>query len=381
MGSVLLPAAYPSFMDGQKNALQRGSGITHDTTPTESVSRPFHAHYYSNASHTGRLRALGSGQERLLGMTCGSNRCFCRLRPDLHRLSTGSATEVHMGVGVCEGHSCVQTGLFHRTRRSGGGLPVPERVGRVVIHNRTSNMKLVKTFAHLCHGDWTPGGWVPPDTIGPGQTGGMQSESGGVLTGAEGHAKYDVIRDADGRQGMIYVYWDNPWFGVTHPRFATNAVDVHPDCDFQVPPGQSDFYSIDTSLSFYVAPVRYGTRMAEPTSQRPAIWQRPSPSAPRSALSRCSPCRASTKTRYGSMSSAMAPPPSLRPAAGYMLAVTWRRGSTSRCCTTYRHRPTPRTPGASAASATECFSTAPRTKATAPQTADLLGTGNHYARV
>jgi hypothetical protein len=86
----------------------------------------------------------------------------------------------------------------------------------------------------------------------------MQSESSGVLTGTEGYAKYDVIRDADGRQGMIYVYWDNPWFGVTRPRFATNAVDVHPDCDFEVPPGQSDFFSLDVSLSFHLAPVRYG---------------------------------------------------------------------------------------------------------------------------
>lgn len=258
---------------------------------------------------------------------------------------------------------------------------MPERVGRVVIHNRTSNMKLVKTFAHLCHGDWTPGGWVPPDTIGPGQTGGMQSESGGVLTGTEGHAKYDVIRDADGRQGMIYVYWDNPWFGVTHPRFATNAVDVHPDCDFQVPPGQSDFYSIDTSLSFYVAPVRYGHTHGGADVTAPGDLAEAFALGPALGIVSLFALQGINKDPVWEYELRDGPAPSLRPAAGYMLAVTWRRGSTSRCCTTYRHRPTPRTPGASAASATECFSTAPRTKATAPQTADLLGTGNHYARV
>lgn len=41
MGLVLLPAAYLPFMGGQKNALQRGGGITHDTTSAELVSRRF----------------------------------------------------------------------------------------------------------------------------------------------------------------------------------------------------------------------------------------------------------------------------------------------------------------------------------------------------
>ena len=48
--------------------------------------------------------------------------------------------------------------FFIEHGETGEGLPLPERVGRVIIHNRASNMKLVKTFAHLCHGDWTPGG-------------------------------------------------------------------------------------------------------------------------------------------------------------------------------------------------------------------------------
>jgi LGFP repeat len=133
---------------------------------------------------------------------------------------------------------------------------MPERIGRVVVRNTSGSLRLVKTFAHLCHGDWTPGGWQPPAFIEPGATGGMQSESGGVLTGTEGYAKYDVVDLAGRRHGMIYLYWDNPWVGVTHPRFATNAGDVFPDCDFDAPTDSSVF-QVDTSLSFHLAPVAY----------------------------------------------------------------------------------------------------------------------------
>jgi hypothetical protein len=133
---------------------------------------------------------------------------------------------------------------------------MPERTSRVIIHNKTSYFKLVKTFDHLCHGDWTPGGWVPPQVIGPGQAGGIQSESGGIATGTEGYVKYDVVWGAR-REGMIYVYWDNPFLGVTHPKFATNGSDVLPDCDYD-PPQDGSTFTVDRSLDFYLAPVRYG---------------------------------------------------------------------------------------------------------------------------
>jgi hypothetical protein len=132
---------------------------------------------------------------------------------------------------------------------------MPERIGRIVIHNTTSDFRLVKTFSHLCGGEWTPGGWEPPAAIEPGATGGMQSESDGILTGTEGYAKYDVM-EGQARLGMIYVYWDNPYFGVTHPRFATSATDIPPDCDYDSPSNSSQF-SIDTSLNFTLVPISY----------------------------------------------------------------------------------------------------------------------------
>jgi len=133
---------------------------------------------------------------------------------------------------------------------------MPERIARTVIHNRTNKLRLVKTFDHLCGGEWTPGGWTPPAVIEPGATGGMQSESDGVLTGTEGYAKYDVF-DGSSRLGMVYVYWNNPWFGVTRPRFATDASDVFPDCDFEAPDGSGSTFVIKTDLRFHLAPVAY----------------------------------------------------------------------------------------------------------------------------
>jgi hypothetical protein len=59
---------------------------------------------------------------------------------------------------------------------------MPERTCRVVIQNLSKTLTLNHQFSHLCWGDWTPGGWTPPPFIGPGTSGGMQSESGGVLT-------------------------------------------------------------------------------------------------------------------------------------------------------------------------------------------------------
>lgn len=137
-----------------------------------------------------------------------------------------------------------------------------QRSARVTITNASSYLRLVKTADHLCGGDWTPGGWNPPDSIEPGETRGMQSEDAGsiplignLFTGTDGYAKFDAV-GPDKRHGMVYVYWDNPWWGVTHVKFESNADDVPPDCDFSAPTGASAFAS-DDSLDFRLVPIGY----------------------------------------------------------------------------------------------------------------------------
>ncbi|MFD0856928.1 AbfB domain-containing protein [Actinomadura adrarensis] len=132
---------------------------------------------------------------------------------------------------------------------------MPARTSRVIIHNKTSYFKMVRTFDHLCGGEWTPGGWRPPNVIEPGRSGGLQSESDGIATGTEGYVKYDVIWGAR-RQGMVYIYWNNPYLGVTRPRFATHLTDVLPDCDYEAP-GDGSTFSVDKNLNFYLAPIAY----------------------------------------------------------------------------------------------------------------------------
>ena len=125
---------------------------------------------------------------------------------------------------------------------------MPQRSFRVVIANPTQDLNLTQTFAHLCHGQWT-GGWTPPATIPPGGSGSMQSESHGFMTGTEGYVKYDVFQTdqfgANTRLGMIYVYWDNPWMGITHFWYRHALGDVYPDCDFTIPTGH--FFPPDTT--------------------------------------------------------------------------------------------------------------------------------------
>ena len=118
------------------------------------------------------------------------------------------------------------------------GLALPERSFRVVIQNNSATLTLKQSFNHLCGGVYT-GGWLPPGEIDPGKSGGVQSESDGFMTGTEAYVKYDVIGPDNSRQGMIYVYWDNPWWGYTHFRWVTAKDDVFPDCDFTPPEGST----------------------------------------------------------------------------------------------------------------------------------------------
>ncbi len=45
---------------------------------------------------------------------------------------------------------------------------------------------------------------------------------------------------------MVYIYWDNPFYGYTHFRFKTARDDVYPDCDFDPPAGASGFSDTGT---------------------------------------------------------------------------------------------------------------------------------------
>ncbi len=126
---------------------------------------------------------------------------------------------------------------------------MPERCFRVTINNASANLQLEESFRHLCGGNFTPGGWTPdswtsPGFMNPGESGGVQSENNGFMTGTEGYLKLDVnITPGGSRQkiGMIYVYWSNPYYGVTRFRIASALTVVTPDCDFTPPTGGSGF--------------------------------------------------------------------------------------------------------------------------------------------
>ncbi len=101
------------------------------------------------------------------------------------------------------------------------------RAFRIALSN-LSGLDLTKSFDHLCHGEWTPG-LSPPDHIPPGADGTWRSESSGVATGTEGYVKFII----EGSGDTVYVYWDNPFFGITSSRGEVSTQDIEPDCDFQ----------------------------------------------------------------------------------------------------------------------------------------------------
>ncbi|WP_424192022.1 hypothetical protein ACMYR3_11125 [Ampullimonas aquatilis] len=142
---------------------------------------------------------------------------------------------------------------------------------RVSIRNLTQNLVLSQSFNHMCQGNWTTG-QAPPGVIGfanPGDrntiyvlpnqdgTGGFQSESDDAFGGTEGYVKYDVydaFLGADKPVGMIYLYWNNPFYGVTHCRFVANPTDVTPDCDYSGTSGSRFQTSAAESLPFSFIP-------------------------------------------------------------------------------------------------------------------------------
>jgi hypothetical protein len=132
---------------------------------------------------------------------------------------------------------------------------MPERSFRVIIENASSFLTLNQSFNHLCGGVYT-GGWLPPGSIAPGTSGGIQSESDGFATGTEAYVKYDVD-GPDGKHGMIYIYWDNPFWGYTHFRFASAQDDIAPDCDYSAAAGGSVFGNGSTPLDFTLSLAAY----------------------------------------------------------------------------------------------------------------------------
>lgn len=128
---------------------------------------------------------------------------------------------------------------------------MPVRTYEIFVANHTE-YPLRRTGHNLCHGEWTPGGWEPPEEIPAGKELGWQSESAGLATGTEGWAKYRLATPAvDTRipggggpplapvlRDTLYVYWNNPFLAGTTRHSRTRAWadltvnDVHiPDCD------------------------------------------------------------------------------------------------------------------------------------------------------
>ena len=107
---------------------------------------------------------------------------------------------------------------------------MPVRSVRVHIYNESSYLTMQRTALQACHGGWTDGWAPPPTSIAPGKDSLFQAESDGVGTGTEGYIKFDLVA-ADGKHGMVYLYWDNPYsLGATNFKLRTDKMDVPADC-------------------------------------------------------------------------------------------------------------------------------------------------------
>jgi hypothetical protein len=86
-----------------------------------------------------------------------------------------------------------------------------------------------RTALQSCSGGWTDGWAPPPNAIAPGANSLFQAESDGIATGAVGYIKFDLVA-ANGKHGMVYLYWDNPYMGATNFKLRTDLMDVPVDC-------------------------------------------------------------------------------------------------------------------------------------------------------
>jgi hypothetical protein len=92
-------------------------------------------------------------------------------------------------------------------------FPMAARSVQCQLSNQT-DAPFTYVSDHHNHGDFTDP-WYPPAVIAPGEIGEWRTESGGFMTGTEGHVRYStVVRDADGGHvEFIEAHWDNPFIG------------------------------------------------------------------------------------------------------------------------------------------------------------------------
>jgi hypothetical protein len=118
---------------------------------------------------------------------------------------------------------------------------MPARVFRYLVTNKVQGHTLRLLTEHLCGGCYTSQ-WEPRSSIPSGTAGGVQAESCGFLTGTRGWVKYDLIRDSDGvKRALLYLYWTNPYFGVTFGKQTLVAMNLQADCDEDAPGAGSTF--------------------------------------------------------------------------------------------------------------------------------------------
>ncbi|MDO8159590.1 hypothetical protein FKQ51_19975 [Bacillus toyonensis] len=83
---------------------------------------------------------------------------------------------------------------------------------RVFLNNKTK-FNLLLIDSNLDHGEWTSGDWEPKQIISAFDLGGIQTESGGIMTGVEGHVVYEIEDTAHANNTRIYIRFDNPFSG------------------------------------------------------------------------------------------------------------------------------------------------------------------------
>jgi hypothetical protein len=148
---------------------------------------------------------------------------------------------------------------------------MPARSYRVTVENH-SDFDIVLKEAHLCRGDWTPGGWEPPPTIASKGEGSWQSESGNPFEGTEGWVKYFIQSDAQPiSDAQIYVHWQVPYLGTpVIPGWDASSAqvsaggDVVPHCDASDGSGGSSFGGWSTVHEFKLAAVSFSDQ-TQPT--------------------------------------------------------------------------------------------------------------------
>jgi hypothetical protein len=144
---------------------------------------------------------------------------------------------------------------------------MPARVYRVHLWNGT-DFKLARQNHHLCHGDWTPGGWEPPPVIeSKSVAAAWQSESAGVGTGTEGWVKYKLTSGPSGQDigEQAYIHWQVPYIGTgiipgappptggdlfDASSAQVSSGDVTPHCDADSSGGGSAFEEAKHELIF-----------------------------------------------------------------------------------------------------------------------------------